>query len=56
MVIDKLNINNHPPLWILIYGLVIMAFGIFAYNRVWHKNISYLYSNWLIIDCNMVIS
>ena len=29
MVIDKLNINNHPPLWILIYGLVIMAFGIF---------------------------
>ena len=25
-----MNINNrHPPLWILIYGLVIMAFGIF---------------------------
>jgi hypothetical protein len=25
-----LNINNrHPPLWILIYGLVIIAFGIF---------------------------
>ena len=25
-----MNINNpHPPLWILIYGLVIIAFGIF---------------------------
>ena len=29
-MIDELNINNrHPPLWILIYGLVIIAFGIF---------------------------
>ncbi|HJS64990.1 MAG TPA: hypothetical protein VJ767_09040 [Nitrososphaeraceae archaeon] len=25
-----MNTNNrHPPLWILIYGLVIIAFGIF---------------------------
>jgi uncharacterized membrane protein len=25
-----LNVSNrHPPLWILIYGLIIMAFGIF---------------------------
>ena len=29
-MIDELNINNrHPPLWILIYGLVIIALGIF---------------------------
>ena len=31
-MIDELNINNrHPPLWILIYGLVIIAFGIFLF-------------------------
>ena len=24
-----MNINNRPPLWILIYGLAIMVFGIF---------------------------
>ena len=28
-MIDELNINNrHPPLWILIYGLSIIAFSI----------------------------
>ena len=29
-MIDELNVNNrNPPLWLLIYGLVIIIFGIF---------------------------